>query len=107
MSGDMSAQEVVVIETLRRSGPCCLDDLVRYLPNLSWDQVFVTVNRMSSDGRVWVFLRPPDYTAYQIALPSQLAPPLSPSRQKEPQPRLLSPRELHRVGPGGTYGRFL
>ena len=54
---------------LRRSGPCCLDDVVAYLPNCSWGEVFVAVDRMSRDGRVW--LHQLGYSTYQIALHSQ------------------------------------
>jgi hypothetical protein len=31
----MTPMEVAIIEKLRRSGPCCLDDVVTYLPHLN------------------------------------------------------------------------
>jgi hypothetical protein len=65
---DASAEKSV-IETLQSTGPCSLDDLVRYLPNLSWGEVFVAVDRMSRDGRV--VLHQLGYSTYQIALYSQ------------------------------------
>jgi hypothetical protein len=73
MPTNASAQEKAVIEMLRRTGPCCLDDLVTYLPNLSWGEVFVAVDRMSRDGRL--LIRRLGYSSYQITLPSQLASP--------------------------------
>jgi hypothetical protein len=85
----VSAEEAV-IEMLRKSGPCCFDDLVRYLPNLSWGEVFVAVDRMSRDGRLLVrrrlSLRPLGNSSFQISLPSQRASPRSPSRQEEAHP---------------------
>ena len=61
--------EEVIIEKLRRSGPCCLEDVVTYLPNFSWGEVFSAVDRMSRDGRV--LLHQLGYSTYQIALRSQ------------------------------------
>jgi hypothetical protein len=62
--------EAAIIEKLR-SGPCCFDDVVTGLPNFSWGEVFVAVDRMSRDGRV--FLRQLGYSSYQISLDSQFA----------------------------------
>ena len=93
MPSDVSAVEVVA-ETLRRTGPCCLDDLVGQLPNLSWGEVFVAIDRMSKDGRLLV--RKLGDSTYQITLRSQSASP----GKKEPRPRLRSPHKLHRRGPG-------
>ena len=91
---DASVQEEFIIDMLQRTGPCCLDDLVRYLPNLNWSKVFVAVDRMSRDGRL--LLRQLGYSTYPIMLRSQNASP----GKKEPRPRLLSPHELHRMRPG-------
>ena len=63
--------EEAVVETLQSSGPCCLDDVVTYLPNLTWGEVFVAVNRMSRDGPL--LLRQLGYSTYQIALRSQFS----------------------------------
>jgi hypothetical protein len=78
-----SVQEKAVIEMMRKSGPCCLDDLVIQLPKLSWGEVFVAVDRMSRDGRL--LLRQRGYSSYEITLPSELTSPHSPSRQDEAQ----------------------
>ena len=58
--------DAAIIETLQRTGPCCLDDVVMSLPNSSWGEVFAAVDRMSRDGRV--LLRQHCYSAYQITL---------------------------------------
>ena len=43
--------EEAIMEKLR-SGPCCFDEIVTYLPNFSWGEIFVAVDCMSRDGRV-------------------------------------------------------
>jgi hypothetical protein len=63
--------EEAVVETLQRSGPCCLDDVVTYLPNFSWGEVFLAVDRMSRDGRVSLLQL--GCSTYQISLGSQFA----------------------------------
>ena len=63
--------ETAIVETLQRSGPCCLDDVVRDLPNFSWGEVFLAVDRMSRDGRL--LLRQLGGSTYQIELRSQVA----------------------------------
>jgi hypothetical protein len=69
---------------VRKTSPCCLEDLVTYLPNLTWGEVFLAVDRMSRDGRL--LLRKVGYSTYQITLPSQLASPRSSYLQKEAHP---------------------
>jgi hypothetical protein len=67
----MMPVEEAILERLRTSGPCCLDDVVVYLPNFRWGEVFVAVDRMSRDGRL--LLHQLGYSTYQIALHSQCA----------------------------------
>ena len=67
----IEAAIIEIIEKLRRSGPCYLDDVVACLPNFRWGDVFVTVDRMSRDGLV--SLHQVGYSTYQIALHSQFA----------------------------------
>jgi hypothetical protein len=67
----MTPIEEAIIEKLLESGPCCLDDVVMYRPDLSWGEVFRAIDRMSRDGRV-VF-RQLGYSTYQIALHSQFS----------------------------------
>ena len=45
----MTPMEEVILEELRGSGPCSLDDVVTFLPHLNWGEVFVAVNRLSRD----------------------------------------------------------
>jgi len=66
----MTPIEADIIELLRLRGPCCLDDVVRELSNLSWGEVFGALDQMSKDGRVLVHRH--GYSTYQIALQSQV-----------------------------------
>jgi hypothetical protein len=79
--------EETIVETLQRSGPCCLDDLVTHLPNFSWGEVFLAVDRMSRDGRV--FLLQLGGSTYQITLRSQFSLASSISGQKELESSLI------------------
>ena len=63
--------EETILEQLRLRGPCGLDDVVTYRPDLSWGEVFRAIDRMSRDGRV--VLHPLGYSTYQIALYSQFS----------------------------------
>ena len=62
--------EDAIIEKLR-SGPYCFDEVVTGLPNFSWGEIFVAVDRMSRDRRV--FLLQLGYSTYQISLGSHVA----------------------------------
>jgi hypothetical protein len=64
--------EEAVVETLQNSGPCCLDDVVTYLPKFSWGEVFLAVDRMSRDGRVSLLQL--GCSTYQITLRAQFVP---------------------------------
>ena len=66
----MTHIEESIIEKLR-NGPCSFDDVVAGLPNFSWGELFVAVDRMSRDGRL--LLRQNGYSAYQLSLASQFA----------------------------------
>ena len=61
--------EETIIQRLG-SGPWCFEEVVTYLPNFSWGEIFVAVDRMSRDGRL--LLRQLDYSTYEISLGSQL-----------------------------------
>jgi hypothetical protein len=67
----MTPVEEAILDKLRESGPCCLDDVVTYIPNLTWGEVFIAVDRMSRDGRL--LLCQLGYSTYQISLDSQFA----------------------------------
>lgn len=60
--------EEAILEKLR-SDPCSFDEVVTGLPNFRWGDLFVAVDRMSRDGRV--FLRQLGFSTYQISLGSQ------------------------------------
>ena len=66
--------EKLVIDMLRITGPCFMDDLLSALPELSWSEVFLAVNRMSGDGRLR--LLQVGYSTYVLAPdPQQLKTP--------------------------------
>jgi hypothetical protein len=60
--------EEAILDKLR-SGPCCFDEVVRGLQNFSWAEVFVAVDCMSRDGRV--FIRQLGFSTYEISLASR------------------------------------
>ncbi len=41
-----------VIEMVLQLGPCDLEDVTRRCPNLTWNQVFLVVDRLSRRGQV-------------------------------------------------------
>ena len=61
--------EAAIAQTLQRSGPCCLYDLVTSLSSSNWGEVFAAVDRMSRDGRVVLHQR--GFSTYQISLGSR------------------------------------
>lgn len=67
----MRPLEEAIVEKLRNDGPCRFDELVTGFPNFSWGQIFVAVDCMSRDGRV--FLRQLGFSTYQVSLGSELA----------------------------------
>jgi hypothetical protein len=80
----MTPIEEVILEKLRSSGPCCLDDVVTYLPHITWGEVFVAVNRLSRDRQM--LLRQISYSTYQIAIHSQFSQSSSTSGRNGPTP---------------------
>ena len=67
----MTPIEKAILDRLREGGPTCFDDVVTYLPDLTWGEVFAAVDRMSRDGRL--SLRQLGYSTYQISLGAQFA----------------------------------
>jgi hypothetical protein len=65
--------EEAIIEKLQ-SGPCCFDDVVTGLSNFSRAELFIAVNRMSRDRRV--FLLQLGFSSYQISLGSHVISPV-------------------------------
>ena len=64
----MSPLEEAIVEKLLESGPCSLDEMVNHLPNFSWGEIFIAIDRMSIAGRV--SLLQIGYSAYLIKLKS-------------------------------------
>ena len=63
--------EAAISDTLRRRGPCSLDDVVKTLSNFMWAEIFLAVDRMSRDGRL--SLRQLGGSTYQLELRSEFA----------------------------------
>jgi len=58
--------DAAIVETLQRSGPCSLDDVVTSLSVFSWGEVFDSVARLSRDGRVLLSLL--GHSTYHVSL---------------------------------------
>ena len=58
--------EEAIIEKLRKDGPCSLDDVVIYLSRFNTEEIFLAIDRMSTDGRV--LLRQLGYSTYELTL---------------------------------------
>lgn len=41
-----------VLQAISDQGPCSFDELTRRLPSYSWNQLFLTVDRLSREGRL-------------------------------------------------------
>lgn len=59
----------LIVETVARFPGCCLDDLVRLCPELTWNQIFCEVDRLSRAGHVRLMLIGPG--RYLLALPTE------------------------------------
>lgn len=46
------AQADLIVEAITHHPGCCLDDLVRICPKLTWNQIFLEVDRLSRVGRL-------------------------------------------------------
>lgn len=79
--------EDVVVETLQRRGPCCLEDVHMSIPNVSWGEVFLAVDRLSRHGRVSLLQL--GCSTYQITLRAQFGQLAPATSQKGMQPSLV------------------
>ena len=84
--------EEAIVETLQRTGPCLLNNLINTLPDFSWGEVFLAVDRMSRDRRV--FLRQVGSSTYQISLGAQYASSSSAASQTGHTTRHVRPTSL-------------
>ena len=82
--------EEAIVEQLLLRGPCSVDDVVTYLPDFSWAQVFLAIDRMSRKGGL-LYYRLGSSTTYQITLRSQFVESGSTSGQKAPTTTGISP----------------
>ena len=77
----MSQQEIVsnqILEAVRCAPGCEVDDLVLNLPGLTWNQVFLEIDRLSRTGQVRVTAK--GQGVYTLRLPTKE----SHSRPKQP-----------------------
>jgi hypothetical protein len=59
--------EVQVIDIVRRSGACDLEEITRQCTNLTWNQVFFAVDRLSRRGEI--LLMPRGRGFYTVTFP--------------------------------------
>jgi hypothetical protein len=57
----------LIVERIAHHPGCCLDDLVRVCPELTWNQIFLEVDRLSRAGRLRLALIGPG--RYAVELP--------------------------------------
>lgn len=67
-SPQMSDSATLILQTVRQRKRCELDALVRFCPQLTWNQIFLEVDRLSRSGHLRLSLsgRP---GAYEVTLP--------------------------------------
>ncbi|OGW47349.1 MAG: hypothetical protein A2V62_00280 [Nitrospirae bacterium RBG_19FT_COMBO_58_9] len=58
----------LIVETIAHHPGCCLDDLVRVCPELTWNQIFLVVDRLSRAGHLRLALIGPG--RYAVELPT-------------------------------------
>lgn len=54
---DQGPAEHQVLEVIVRSPGTALDDIVLECPNLTWNQVFVTIDKLSREGMITMSLK--------------------------------------------------
>jgi hypothetical protein len=66
MASTMTVEDQV-IDVLLQTGPCDLDDLIHCCPTLTWNQVFLVVDRLSRRGEI--SLVPKGRGTYTVTFP--------------------------------------
>jgi hypothetical protein len=79
-----------ILKAVRHAPGCQLDDLERSCPGLTWNQVFLAVDRLSRTGQVRVTAK--GLGVYTVRLPTKD----SPGRSKQP-PRHVPLRKEKRA----------
>ena len=64
--------EPMILDQVKKIGPCTFENLVLSLPDLSWNQVFAAVDRLSRDGQLT--LRQPTRFEYVVSVGSTRPP---------------------------------
>ncbi len=65
----------VIARIIADTGECDLDTLVRTCPQLTWNQIFLEVDRLSRAGEVCLTLSAPGH--YRVSLPDRQIPALA------------------------------
>jgi hypothetical protein len=60
-----------ILKAVGRAAGCQLDDLERSCPDLTWNQVFLEIDRLSRTGQVWVTAK--GLGVYTVRLPTDEA----------------------------------
>jgi hypothetical protein len=58
----------LIVESIAHNPGCCLDDLVRVCPELTWNQIFLVVDQLSRAGHLRLALIGPG--RYAVELPT-------------------------------------
>ena len=59
-----------LLETVSRSPGCLLEELVLDCPDLTWNQVFLTVDQLSRTGQLLLAKKGPGVYAVRVAAPA-------------------------------------
>jgi hypothetical protein len=73
----------LIVEGIAHHPGCCLDDLMRMCPELTWNQIFLEVDQLSRTGRLRLALIGPG--RYAVELPTHAVSCMRQSRE-EPVP---------------------
>ena len=66
---DEQTIEVRIIEALSRSPGCLIEELALECPGLTWNQVFLAVDRLSRTGQLLLSRKGPGVYAVRVAAP--------------------------------------
>ena len=64
--------EEAILDELQHEGPCSMDDLVRKLPDFTWNQVFAVVDRLSRQGSLLIQCK--RRFEYEVSVPATFQP---------------------------------
>ncbi len=73
-----------IIEAIARHPGCCFDDLARFCPELTWNQIFSEVDRLSREGVLMLALVGPG--RYTLVIPTEGTFRASPSEEASVRP---------------------